>query len=59
MKGGNRVFYVISFLIFTFFEIVFLRSSYQNKKIRKNGISTKAVVSETPDCGRSSNTMEV
>ena len=59
MNGGNRVFYIISFLIFTFFGIVFLRSSYQSKKLRENGTSAKAVVSETPDCGRSSNTMEV
>lgn len=59
MIERNRALYFIAFIAFTFFGIQFFQSSYQSKKIKENGISVTAIVSGIPDCGRSSNTMEV
>jgi len=58
-SSKNRILYFIGFLIFTYFAVNFFESSYQAKMIKKYGVTVISIVSELPNCGRSSNTVYV
>ncbi len=59
MLDKNRVIYLIAFIVFAFFALNFFRTSHQGKEINNNGISIVVEVVGVPNCGRSSNTMDV
>lgn len=59
MLDKNRVFYLVAFIAFTYFALCFFRTSHQGKVINATGVSVVVEVDGVPDCGRSSNTMDV
>jgi hypothetical protein len=59
MIDRNRVIYLLAFIAFTYFALNFFNSSYQGKIISENGINKTVSIIDIPDCGRSSNSMDV
>lgn len=59
MLDKNRVIYLIAFIAFTYFALNFFRTSHQGKVISANGSPVTVKVTGVPNCGRSSNTMDV
>gem|GEM_PF-2094188 len=59
MFDKNKVIYLIAFIAFTYFALNFFKTSYQGKVINANGVSVVVEVDGVPNCGRSSNTMDV
>lgn len=59
MLDKNRVVYLIAFIAFTYFALNFFRTSHQGKVINANGVPVVVEVLGMPNCGRSSNTMDV
>jgi hypothetical protein len=59
MLDKNRIFYLVAFIAFTYFALNFFMTSYQRKVISANGSPVTVKVTGVPNCGRSSNTMDV
>ena len=55
----NRILYLIGFFVFSFFALNFFESTQREKTINETGIPVLAKVAGVPNCGRSSNTIDV
>ncbi len=51
--------YLVLFITFTFFSIKFFEASYRDYNIKEYGIESIATIKDIPNCGRSSNSVEV
>ncbi len=55
----NRIIYFVAFIAFTYFGLIFFETSYISKEIYENGIDKQVEISSVPNCGSSSNTVDV
>lgn len=59
MLDKNKVLYLIAFIAFTYFALNFFENSYTAKMISENGILRIGEIASIPNCGSSTNTMDV
>ena len=57
--NSSRVYYLVAFVLFTYFSLQFFQSAFVGKEIALNGIKVNTHVVKLPKCGRSSGTMNI
>ena len=55
----KKLLYLILFIAFAFFSLNFFKSARLKYMTKEDGVLTRAEVYKRPECGRSSNTMDV
>lgn len=55
----TKILYLILFVSFSFFASVFFKSARLKYLTKETGVKTMATIDALPECGKSSNTMEV
>ena len=57
--NSSKIYYLVAFILFTYFSLQFFQSAFIGREIATNGIKVETRVVQLPTCGRGNGNMNI